>query len=627
MHKILLHLFIFTLFFNCSSLNLEVKTNSFKNSCNKTEQITKTNQTSYNNNEKLSKTSNFKSSLKSFLLKGIMLSALMYNTKADNEFYVKTFDNIDGDIWSNSLVEDSQDILYVVGGDSYTEKPYLSNYYPNGTRIKTKILEELPNDFSFGELNDLILTDNNTIWSIGFVYDSGIGFGKHDILISSFDKNTFIPEQSVLYGTSNRESGLKLIQGVNNSILTGSTIRQFTANSDILLINLLIDFQENWQYTYGGIRTENLESMFYKNQKYYLTGSTNSFSDNSYDIFYLQLDQYGNITFFNTYNFNNTNFRACEIFVNHNNETLLIGGVGGNSPGAVLIKLDPLNNLNYALKIHNPSTSIRSGDGVVDIEIDNKIYIASGVEPPSIIVLSSHTGEVLDSRELNLGGIAPEDFKKIILTNDHNIALIAGSSDSPRQMLVKLPLDLNINCSYLTPIIANITNVTSILNVSAPILTRTPSDFSQRIINITCKPLNLTEEEFCFEQIIPTITPTSNPSNFPTTSNPSNFPTLSPTKFPTLSPTKFPTFSPTKLPTSNPSNFPTLSPAKLPTFNSTENSIFSTTSYKDSPSEVSEDNGFSYIGLGIIIGEVSLLCCFILCCIIYCLPRPGKYEF
>ncbi len=382
MNKILFNKLYFIVFIIlCKCTNLHVKNNIHQNSNQKTERvkekinITKLNKNkikynyNLNNNIKKPNSFNLKSTLGSLLLKGIIFSTLIYNTKADNELYLKTFDNIYGDIWSYSLIEDSQDTVYVSGPDPYTEKPYLSNYYLNGTKIKTKILDKLPDNFSFSEFKDLMFSDNNTIWSIGTIFESGDDFGKHDILISSFDKNTFIPEKTILYSTK----GLDLIQGVNNSTLSGSIIGQFSTSSDILIINLLKDFEENSQYTYGDIRSENLKSMFYKNQKYYLEGSTNNFSE-SYNIYYLQLDQYGNIIFFNTYKFNNTNYRACGVFVNNNKESLLIGSVGGNYPGAILIKLDTQNNLNYALKIHDPYMNIRSGDGVVDIEIDNKIH-------------------------------------------------------------------------------------------------------------------------------------------------------------------------------------------------------------------------------------------------------------
>ncbi len=118
----------------------------------------------------------------------------------------------------------------------------------------------------------------------------------------------------------------------------------------------------------------------------------------------------------------------------------------------------------------------------------------------------------------------------------------------------------------------------------------------------------------------PTEDPTSDPTEDPT-SDPTKDPTSDPTEDPTSDPTKDPTSDPTKDPTSDPTKDPTSDPTKDPTQNPTSDP----TNSDDAFEVESEDDGFSAIGLGLVIGLSFIVYCFIFLFLWCCLPRLKDY--
>ncbi len=98
-------------------------------------------------------------------------------------------------------------------------------------------------------------------------------------------------------------------------------------------------------------------------------------------------------------------------------------------------------------------------------------------------------------------------------------------------------------------------------------------------------------------------------------------PTSSPTNLPTEEPTDFPTHFPSERPTTQPTNLITTEEAiELPTIAPQPTQSEEPTIQSDREESGTTDDGFSEIGLGVLVGLSAIVLIFIVLCIIYCIP-------
>ncbi len=240
-----------------------------------------------------------------------------------------------------------------------------------------------------------------------------------------------------------------------------------------------------------------------------------------------------------------------------------------------VLNLTTTTSSNICFSIEEKQGSFYIGGAVGSTIFGNVFFISqldSGFQIINTRYYPDNFGAILDSK---------------IVNNNLFFSAIPAS-------LIKLPLGLSGNCT------TNFTLGTIPLNISIgtdDIVTDTNPEIIITDSNMDLfKDFEVNESAICREEILttdPTVDPTTDPTVDLTTD-----PTVDLTTDPTVDPTKHPSIYPTKDPTSYPTKYPTLEPLT-----------------------VSIDDGFSPIGLGIVIGELVLICFCCLYFIIYCLPR------
>lgn len=200
------------------------------------------------------------------------------------------------------------------------------------------------------------------------------------------------------YGGVNNDYGRSIQQTADGGyIVAGYTAPSIGENFDLLVLKLDGNGDLSWQKTYGGSGSDIARSIQQTlDGGYILASYSDSFGDNTTDLWILKLDQNGNVTWEKTYGASETDIvRSIQ---QTSDEGYILAGrtqfVSGNNADAWVLKLDSIGDISwqktYGGNDFDGATFIQqtSDDGYI-LAVNTSSY---GVRDSDMLILKLESG-------------------------------------------------------------------------------------------------------------------------------------------------------------------------------------------------------------------------------------------
>ncbi len=519
-----------------------------------------------------------------------------------------------------------------------------NNSYIMGGEIRNVNSISLNNKVFIGEIDD----NGNNIWAK--YYQLNITYPDLDKIIETYDKNyTFLvtsqssqssPYKLILgkifpngnsvwfrnYGIDTFVSDTTVLEMENNNLvivgrLTGGTFLFKTDNRGYPICNLTLE-----NYVLASSSHPSTEGIYKtSNNNLIVVGGVPYPSP--VDSIITLIDSNCSIIWSKTIDFGPVNSKYISVLENANGNFQVLGEEDGN---AFTQEISPQGHVLFESILIAPQ---KSKEDLYSIKRTNTkaLAIIGYGDDNSGNSYKFIRGQINENGEFNTNfGYSPFSTQIRILDVDRNIKeriVAIGDLNYRNMLLYNLPNGDFLSCEE----VRQIENFPTISITYDSNLTTGSIFFNITDLEVGYVDFDFLVTDICLESESPTlsptfgpISPTDRPTNQPT-DRPTNQPTDRPTNQPTDRPTNQPTDRPTNQPTDRPTENPSLILTDIPTVEQTLNiTQIPTTNPTDSLESSSEEeleegnNGFSIIGLSIVVSLTFCLCLFCLLFLIFC---------
>jgi len=292
---------------------------------------------------------------------------------------------------------------------------------------------------NYDDSRSLIETSDNKYLVSG--YTRSYGAGGNDIWLLKISQDGTL-DWNQTYGGENYEFPTSLIETSDNKYLVSGGTQSYGAGSnDIWLLKINQDGTLDWNHTFGGESSESSTSLIETSDNEYLvSGYTQSYGAGSDDIWLLKINQDGTLDWNHTFG-GESSESSTSLIETSDNEYLVSGFTYSYGAGSVDIWLLKINedgtldwNVTFGGESYESSTSL--------IETSDNKYLVSGFTysygagSGDIWLLKINQDGTLDWNETFGGGASSEFPTSLIETSDNEYLMIGSAGDDSDQMFV-----------------------------------------------------------------------------------------------------------------------------------------------------------------------------------------------